>query len=341
MITVEQKEKLYSALKNTKSVHEYCRISVIIAYYNGYSPEECATLFNIGKSTAYRYIAEYNNLQKTDHRLKGGRDFKLDEHQSQELDKHLKEKTYLKTKDIVEYVESTYHVNFSVSGMTKWLQKNNFRYKRPATIPGRMDPYQQKLFQMFYEDMKIKLKNNEEIYFSDAVHPAHQPQAVCGWIKSNETKHLPTTGKQTRVHYFGAVSICPEIKLVTKKVATADAKTFISFCKHLEESTKAEKIHLILDNASSHKSKEVQEYFKTSKIKPIYLPPYSPNLNVIERLWKIMRELKMYNKTYLSFEDFSSGIESFFEQAATDYLEILKKRLNDSFQLIVPNLIST
>ncbi|CAO4836223.1 MAG: IS630 family transposase ISVa15 [Holosporales bacterium] len=341
MITAEQKEDLYNALKGTKSVSEYCRISVILAHHNGYSPDDCAEIFNIGKSTAYRYIAEYNNLQKTDNSPKGGRDFKLDEYQTQALDKHLKEKTYLKTKDIVEYVKSTYHVTFSVSGMTKWLQKNNFRYKRPATIPGRMAPYQQKLFQMFYDDLKINLKKDEEIYFADAVHPAHQPQAVCGWIKSNETKHLPTTAKQTRVHYFGAVSIHSEIKLVSQKVETADAKAFISFCQHLESSTDAKKIHLILDNASSHKSKEVQEYFLTSKIKPIYLPPYSPNLNVIERLWKIMRELKMYNKTYLSFKDFSSSIESFFEKATDDYLEILKMRLNDSFQVIVPNILST
>ncbi|WP_408633529.1 transposase [Parachlamydia acanthamoebae] len=47
------------------------------------------------------------------------------------------------------------------------------------------------------------------------------------------------------------------------------------------------------DNGRSNKNKKVEEYLKTSKIKIHYLPPYSPNLNPIERLWKVLRQKKL------------------------------------------------
>ncbi|KIA76087.1 hypothetical protein DB43_AV00010 [Parachlamydia acanthamoebae] len=51
-------------------------------------------------------------------------------------------------------------------------------------------------------------------------------------------------------------------------------------------------MHIICDNGRSNKNKKVEEYLKTSKIKIHYLPPYSPNLNPIERLWKVLRQKK-------------------------------------------------
>ncbi|KIA76341.1 hypothetical protein DB43_AK00010 [Parachlamydia acanthamoebae] len=52
-------------------------------------------------------------------------------------------------------------------------------------------------------------------------------------------------------------------------------------------------MHIICDNGRSNKNKKVEEYLKTSKIKIHYLPPYSPNLNPIERLWKVLRQKKL------------------------------------------------
>ena len=51
-----------------------------------------------------------------------------------------------------------------------------------------------------------------------------------------------------------------------------------------------EKIYIFRDNAKYYSNKEVQEYLKTSKIKEIPLPTYSPNLNPIERLWLFMKK---------------------------------------------------
>jgi len=68
---------------------------------------------------------------------------------------------------------------------------------------------------------------------------------------------------------------------------TVNADAAISLFKALEEKHPASKaIHVICDNARYYRSKKVQEFLKTSRVTILFLPPYSPNLNVIERCWK-------------------------------------------------------
>ena len=77
------------------------------------------------------------------------------------------------------------------------------------------------------------------------------------------------------------------------------------------------RIHLFSDNARYYKNKAVKKYLDQSKIVLHFLPPYSPNLNPIERLWKWMKERVMYNTYYEYFEDFKSAIIGFLEGLST------------------------
>ena len=70
-------------------------------------------------------------------------------------------------------------------------------------------------------------------------------------------------------------------------------------------------MHVFCDNARYYKNKEVKKFLETSKIELHFLPPYSPNLNLIERLWKWMKERVMYNSYYESFEGFRNAVLGF------------------------------
>lgn len=92
-----------------------------------------------------------------------------------------------------------------------------------------------------------------------------------------------------------------------------------------------ERIYLFLDNAGHHKSKDLQDFVKNTKITLHYLPPYSPNLNPIERLWKIMHENITYNRYYPKLADFTEGILSFFMNLQK-IMPTIQSRINDNFQ---------
>jgi transposase len=337
-LSPELKLDLERQARCTKDVHERLRLCVILARSEGMSPESIAQAHRISVKNVYRYLAEYEAENKTQHEPRGGTESKLNVVQTQELLDHLQKNTYLKAKSICKYVKETYGIEYSIPGMIAWLKKHDFAYKEPIKVPGKLDPAKQEAFIEKYEELKTNLGEDEELYFLDAVHPEFQSQSVCGWIKKGETKTLSTTSKQFRLHFVGAIAL-KNMQVISQEYKTVNAENMVEFLKHLEASSSASKIHIICDNGRSNKNKLIQAYLQTSKIQIHYLPPYSPNLNPIERLWKIMREMNTYNRCYDTFENFSKEIRKFFFEDISKMVEILEKRINDKFQRIVLNSI--
>ncbi len=122
----------------------------------------------------------------------------------------------------------------------------------------------------------------------------------------------------------------------SKEYSTIGGSEVIDFLKGLEKHSRASKIYVILDNGRANKNKLIQEYLTTSRIELLYLPPYSSNLNAIERLWKVMKKTVTYNKFYNTFADFKLEIRGFFKDKIPILKDTLKTRMNDKFQ--VPEL---
>jgi len=338
-LTLSERTHLETLLKLTKDTSEWKRAFTVLEYDDGTSIGEIAMILRISPHTVNDYLKEYSSNNKTKNDPRGGSESKLSEAQAQELIKHLSEKTYLKVKQIVAYVKERYNIKYSRPGMTKWLKEQGFVYKCPKAVPGKLDPEKQKAFIETYEALKKGLAPEEEIHFVDAVHPEHQSQLVCGWIKKGVEKTLQTSGKQLRLHFTGSVCL-KGMQIFTQEYETVDADAMIDFFKKLEGRSKAPTIHIILDNARANKNKKLEEFLKTSKIKIHYLPPYSPNLNPIERLWKIMRETKTYNRYYESSVDFFKEIRGFFAEEIPKITELLIARINDKFQVVQLNPVN-
>lgn len=337
-LSIDKKKILEVELKKARDASERNRLCVILGHDDGLSIEELAKALRIAHATVCNYLRDFDCEQKTKNDPRGGKEPKLTEKQSEELLNHLNKTTYLKAKHICAYVQKTYGVSYSRSGMTKWLQGQDFVFKRPKKVPGKLDPQRQEAFIAEYEALKNGLKADEEIYFVDAVHPEHQSQGVCGWIKKGVEKTLQSTGKQLRLHFAGALCLTG-MKIVAEEYNTVDADAMIDFFKKLQKRSKASTIYVILDNARSNKNKKLEEFLERSKIQVRYLPPYSPNLNPIERLWKIMRETKLYNQYYESSVTFFQEVRSFFYEDIPKIAQNWTARINDKFQAIKLNPI--
>jgi len=119
-----------------------------------------------------------------------------------------------------------------------------------------------------------------------------------------------------------------------------NAEATINFFQKIEEAyPEKNRVHIFCDNARYYRNKAVTEYLKTSKIRLHFLPPYSPNLNPIERLWKWMKERVIYNTYYQDFEDFRSAVFGFFAilltlDADSVLGKDLRRRVRDKFRPI-------
>ncbi|MFK0574118.1 IS630 family transposase [Endozoicomonas sp.] len=97
-----------------------------------------------------------------------------------------------------------------------------------------------------------------------------------------------------------------------------------------------EVIHMILDGAGYHRSKEVVEAAEKLKIKLHYLPPYSPDLNPIERLWKVMNEYARNNEYFATAKEFRQKINHFLDETLPEIGASLIGRINDNFEMLQP-----
>ena len=94
---------------------------------------------------------------------------------------------------------------------------------------------------------------------------------------------------------------------------------------------KAKNIRIILDNAPYHHALIVNKYANENNINLVFLPPYSPNLNLAERLWAFMRRKVLATKYYESFNDFKKAIVRFF-RGIKNRKDDLEKLMTLTFQ---------
>lgn len=323
----------------TKNVDEKTRLCAILAYDEGHDVSDIANILKISESSTYNYINDYLKTSKIAHDPKGGTCCKLTGREEIELIKHLSTVTHLTANSIGAHVLKTYGIKYTVAGITKWLERNDFVYKKPKPIPSKLDEQKQQDFIEYYNKLKENTDNvNSVIMFMDAVHPEYQSQAVYGWIPKGETKTLPTTNTQFRLHLNGAINLS-SMQVFTREYNTIDGAAIISFLKDLEATNLYKTIHIICDNGRSNKNKELQQYLETSRVKIHYLPPYAPNLNSIERLWKIMREHVTYNKYYPVFAEFKDKVHEFFSTTIPEIRHILEARINDKFEVVRHNTV--
>ena len=97
-----------------------------------------AQALRLHNDTVSRYILDYLEGYSFDFNYKGSSE-QLSKKQSEQLIKHLEETLYTKVVEIVSYVESKFNLQYTVSGMTDWLKRNNFSYKSPKGMPSKAD----------------------------------------------------------------------------------------------------------------------------------------------------------------------------------------------------------
>lgn len=330
-----EKQELKAHHKQERDGRIRDRIKAVLMYDDGYSIVEISKVLLLSHEGIRKHLIDYHN----DKKLKpnnGGSYSKLNSQQEEELIVHLEENSYVYARDIGLYIENQHGVIYTLTGVIKLLHRLGFSYKKPKLIPGKIDLDKQEEFKLQYSLLKNNLAKDESIYFMDSVHPQYQTKARFGWIRKNVVKTLPSFSGWRRKHIIGAIDL-KSLNLVTTDNPKVNGDYIIEFFKKLEEKNQDKnKIYLICDNAGYHRSKKVQAYLQNSKIELLFLPPYSPNLNPIERLWKFMYSIVSNNKFYANFEVFTNSIREFFENIEK-YRDRISSLVNDNFQTIVPN----
>lgn len=335
-LTKEQKQALDYQHDKTRDGRVRDRIKAVLLASEGWSTTMISQALRIHETTVLRHLQDYVQSEK----LKpenGGSSSRLSSSQTMALIEHLTKVTYHHTHQIVAYVLEQFGVCYTVAGMNKWLHHNGFNYKKPKGVPRRFDEAKQQKFVEAYKALKSHCTKDETILFMDAVHPTQATKISHGWIRTGQDKPIETTGSRSRLNIVGALNISDIGGTVINDYESINSENIVRFfCKLRESYPLTEKLHLILDGAGYHRSDLVKDAAFVLNIELHYLPPYSPNLNPIERLWKVMNEQVRNNVYFKSKRDFEAAIRRFFTVILPEIAGSLTSRINDNFQVLKP-----
>jgi transposase len=246
----------------------------------------------------------------------------------------LKTRIYNTAAQVIAWVEEQLGVIYSIRGMQALLKRLGFTYKKNRLVPSKADPEAQRQFVQWFEKVRAELGPEDRIYFGDAVHVKHNAEAGYAWSPAGEPHSIPTNSGRERYNVLGAYCTQTREHLFILTEENINQDKVIDLLKQLRAKHPGEgKIYLILDNASYNKAIRVREQAKASQIILKYQPPYSPNLNLIERLWKFMRKKFCKDKYRSTFAKFKAQLNAFFANL-DKYRDELATLLAEKFELV-------
>lgn len=330
-LSPEEKAQLEKRHRTERDSRVSDRIKAILLSSEGWSAMQISQALRIHYETVLDHLKDYTDKNKLKPENGGSRS-KLNEIQAAELINHLEENTYQKVNEICYYVENRYGIKYSEPGMTDWLHTHNFSYKKPKGQPSKADVQKQQAFIEKYEEMKRTIPEDEPILFGDGVHPTMTTKITSGWIRRGQNKIIQTIASRTRVNLIGSLNLSLMKLVVTQHKTINSGAMKEHFSELRKQYPKAPKIHLILDNGPYNISSETKEAARKHDIILHHLPPYSPNINPIERVWKVMNEYERNNKFFETANEFRTAILRFFSETWDKIAHSLIDRINDNFQ---------
>lgn len=334
-LTVEDRKVLKEFHNIVNTPKKADKIKMVLMLDDGYSYIEIARVLLFDEKTCRKNYSDYceggvEKLIKYNYKVYTG---KLSPSQENILRLHLKNNTYTATKDIVVWIEKYFYISYSIKGLPQTLQRLGFSYKKSKLVPSKADPQKQKQFLEEYHKLKLELSENDKIFFIDGVHQIHNAEVGYGWIAKGETKEVPANTGRARLNINGALNIETK-EVIVREDDRINAQSTIKLFQDIElKNPNSERIIIIADNARYYKNKLVLGFLESSKIEIKFLPPYSPNLNLIERLWKFFKKKVMLNSHYKTYKEFKITCMDFFRDIGQHKKE-LDSLITENFQII-------
>ena len=283
--------ELEVAAKAAPSQRSHNRLMAIRALTLNIPAEQVAALYSISLRSLNNWIRRFNQ-QGLDGLIEGertGRPAKITPEQSAHYRQlieqpELADQLHWTAVKFHGYLRQELQHEIGYRTVVRWLHDNNFRLKVPQPWPDRQDETQR---QLFLERLKAYLLDDDiDIWYLDEMGIEGDPRPRRRWAQKGAKIRVPYYGEHLRMNVTGLIS--PRTgQFYALEFTHTDSEVFQVFLDHANQDVKRERPRniIICDNAAWHKKKSL----KWGAFEPVFLPPYSPDLNPIERLWLLIK----------------------------------------------------
>ena len=337
MIRIEFSDQEIAALDYERYHHPHPRVQrrmeAVLLKSKGLPHNEICRLTGISGNTLRSYLKDYQDggIGK----LKEIRFYKpqsdLVEHKNT-IEAYFREHPPASIKEAMAKIEELTGIRRSENRVREFLKSIGMKRMKVGMIPAKADPDEQKEF--LENELAPRLSEAQEgkriVFFTDAAHFVLAPFLGFLWCFVRIFIRAPAGRK--RFNVLGALDA------VTHELITVCNDTYInaqSVCDLLwliAERNFEVPVTLVLDNARYQKCRIVWELAEALDIELLYIPSYSPNLNLIERLWKFVKKKCLWSKYYSDFGDFKNAITDCLTKSHTIHKEELDSLLTLKFQ---------
>lgn len=219
------------------------------------------------------------------------------------------------------------------------MKRIGMAYRKAASLPGGADPQTQFVF--LQDELMPRLQEAREgtrrVFFVDAAHFVLGTFLGMIWCL---TRVLIRTGSgRQRYSVLGAVETRDHDLVTIRTSGSVNAQTVCELIEKITREYPGEKITLVMDNARYQRNTGVFDCAQRHGIELLFLPTYSPNLNLIERVWRLIKSRTLRNKYFPDFASFRGGIDSFLDSLSASNRHLLKSLVTENFQTFtIPNL---
>jgi transposase len=239
---------------------------------------------------------------------------------------------------IQDFIKESFGISYKLSSISRLLNRLNLIRLRPKLIPGKPPSVEvQEQFVKHYLELNAFEENDPGIIqmFVDGMHLVHQTVPSYCWGEKGYPPVLKTNTSRYRLNILGAY--CPKnfdlVHLTSEQ--NCDSTQVINFLERIKQRySECHSIILHLDNAKYFHAPNVREWLKINpQIIVNRLPAYAPNLNLIERLWRFVKDKLVRNRYYQEYKTFRAITFQLLNRIS-DHKEYLKTLINQKFEII-------
>jgi transposase len=205
-------------------------------------------------------------------------------------------------------------------------------WRKVGTVPAKADPDEQAayLHDKLLPRLKEAKRGQRTVLFVDAAHFVFGP--FLGYLWCLVRLFIPGPSGRKRYNVLAALDAITHQVIRVCNHAYINAESVGDLLRQLAAAGLPRPITLVLDNARYQRCAVVQALARSLKIELLFLPSYSPNLNLIERVWKFVKKQSLSTRVLSSYAEFTAAIDDCLSKLSTTHKAQMDTLLTLEFQ---------
>ncbi len=337
-LTPRQRNDISERRRHAQDRRIYQRLSAVLRSDDGRTREEIAELVGVSTRRVGQWFRIFRNkgLDELCTLHYQGDPGRLGPAQVKRLRQEIETGVFHNAEQVRTWIEATFGVTYSASGVKGLLRRIGASFHKVSGSFWKTDVQKQKQFVRKYRRHKREAGPETRRYFVDACHPVWGVGLLYScWLLTRQRPYVGVGNGRKRLNILGAY--CPDDHDYVDLRPTGENVTGEQFVRLLEalraKHPEARGSLLYLDNARYYSKPCVKEWLAAHReFRLVPLPAYSPNLNLIERLWRFLRK-KALSRWHVTFEAMQGAVAGVLDRLG-DYRDELSTLMTERFAIV-------